>query len=86
VAVHRRVMQRPCHRPPSSTRWPRKPAPRRTRGGESQIADEARHVRFFNRFYREVGVREADTLQGRLAETSEHVNPEFDELFDEMLK
>jgi ribonucleoside-diphosphate reductase beta chain len=52
----------------------------------TQIADEARHVRFFNRFYEEVGVLEADTLHGRLVETSEHVNPEFDELFDEMLK
>jgi ribonucleoside-diphosphate reductase beta chain len=52
----------------------------------TQIADEARHVRFFNRFYEEVGVLEADTLQGRLEETSEHVNPEFNELFDEMLK
>ena len=52
----------------------------------TQIADEARHVRFFNRFYDEVGVLEADTLQGRLAETSEHVNPEFNVLFDEMLK
>jgi ribonucleoside-diphosphate reductase beta chain len=52
----------------------------------TQIADEARHVRFFNRFYDEVGVLEADTLQGRLAETSEHLNPEFDELFDDMLK
>jgi ribonucleoside-diphosphate reductase beta chain len=52
----------------------------------TQIADEARHVRFFNRFYHEVGVLEADTLPGRLAETSEHVNPEFHELFDEMLK
>jgi ribonucleoside-diphosphate reductase beta chain len=52
----------------------------------TQIADEARHVRFFNRFYDEVGILEADSLQGRLAETSEHVNPEFDELFDEMLK
>ncbi len=52
----------------------------------TQIADEARHVRFFNRFYDEVGILEADTLQGRLAETSEHVNPEFDQLFDEMLK
>src|SRR5215217_2023651 len=52
----------------------------------TQIADEARHVRFFNRFYEEVGVLEADSLQGRLAETSEHVNPEFDELFDGMLK
>jgi ribonucleoside-diphosphate reductase beta chain len=52
----------------------------------TQIADEARHVRFFNRFYDEVGILEADNLQGRLAETSEHVNPEFHELFDQMLK
>jgi ribonucleoside-diphosphate reductase beta chain len=52
----------------------------------TQIADEARHVRFFNRFYGEVGVLEATTLQDRLVETSEHVNPEFDQLFDEMLK
>src|ERR687895_1994163 len=52
----------------------------------TQIADEARHVAFFNRFYDEVGILEADSLQGRLAETSEHVNPEFNELFDEMLK
>jgi ribonucleoside-diphosphate reductase beta chain len=51
----------------------------------TQIADEARHVRFFNRFYDEVGVLQASNLQDRLAETSEHVNPEFDELFDEML-
>ena len=52
----------------------------------TQIADEARHVRFFNRFYDEVGVLEATNLQDRLAETSEHVNPEFNVLFDEMLK
>jgi ribonucleoside-diphosphate reductase beta chain len=52
----------------------------------TQIADEARHVRFFNRFYDEVGVLQSSTLQDRLAETSEHVNPEFDQLFDEMLK
>ena len=52
----------------------------------TQIADEARHVRFFDRFYEEVGVLEAGSLQGRLEETSEHVNPEFHELFDEMLK
>jgi len=52
----------------------------------TQIADEARHVRFFNRFYDEVGVLEATSLQDRLAETSAHVNPEFDVLFDEMLK
>ena len=52
----------------------------------TQIADEARHVQFFNRFYEEVGVLQADDLQGRLAETEEHVNPEFHVLFDEMLK
>ena len=52
----------------------------------TQIADEARHVQFFNRFYDEVGVLEADNLQDRLAETSEHLNPEFGQLFDEMLK
>jgi ribonucleoside-diphosphate reductase beta chain len=52
----------------------------------TQIADEARHVQFFNRFYEEVGVLEADNLQDRLAETSEHLNPEFGALFDEMLK
>lgn len=52
----------------------------------TQIADEARHVMFFDRFYAEVGVLEADGLDGRLAETSAHVNPEFGELFDDMLK
>ena len=52
----------------------------------TQIADEARHVRFFNRFYDEVGVLQSRTLQERLAETSEHLNPQFDILFDEMLK
>jgi ribonucleoside-diphosphate reductase beta chain len=52
----------------------------------TQIADEARHVAFFDRFYSEVGVLEADGLDGRLEETSEHLNPEFGELFDEMLK
>jgi ribonucleoside-diphosphate reductase beta chain len=51
----------------------------------TQIADEARHVAFFDRFYREVGVLEADRLEGRLAETSQHLNPEFNTLFDEML-
>src|SRR3954453_20837429 len=43
----------------------------------TQIADEARHVQFFNRFYAEVGVLEADDLAGRLQETSQHINPEF---------
>src|SRR3954447_18609346 len=51
----------------------------------TQIADEARHVKFFDRFYSEVGVLEAETLDGRLEETSEHLNPEFRTLFDELL-
>src|SRR3954453_7780326 len=52
----------------------------------TQIADEARHVAFFNRFYEEVGVLESDNLEDRLAETSKHLNPQFNVLFDEMLK
>jgi ribonucleoside-diphosphate reductase beta chain len=52
----------------------------------TQIADEARHVAFFDRFYSEVGVLEAGDLEERLAATEEHVNPEFGELFDGMLK
>ena len=51
----------------------------------TQIADEARHMAFFDRFYREVGVLEADDLDSRLAETSQHLNPDFHVLFDEML-
>jgi len=51
----------------------------------TQIADEARHVRFFDRFYSEVGVLDSDNLQERLEETSQHLNPEFGVLFDEML-
>src|SRR6266545_6676216 len=52
----------------------------------TQIADEARHVAFFDRFYSEVGVLEASDLAGRLEETAAHLNPEFGVLFDEMLK
>src|SRR6476661_4929944 len=51
----------------------------------TQIADEARHVRFFERFYGEVGVLKADGLAEMLDETSEHLNPQFGQLFDEML-
>ena len=51
----------------------------------TQIADEARHVRFFERFYREVGVLESDGLAEMLAETSAHLNADFGRLFDEML-
>jgi len=52
----------------------------------TQIADEARHVAFFNRFYEEVGVLESDNLKDRLEETSAHLNENFGVLFDEMLK
>ncbi len=52
----------------------------------TQIADEARHVRFFERFYEQVEVLETDAgLAGMLAETSEHLNENFGRLFDEML-
>jgi ribonucleoside-diphosphate reductase beta chain len=53
----------------------------------TQIADEARHVQFFNRFYDEVGVLEgADDLAERLGRVQSNLNPEFSELFDQMLK
>lgn len=52
----------------------------------TQIADEARHVRFFDRFYSEVGVFELDDLADRLRETEKHLHPAFHTLFDEMLK
>jgi ribonucleoside-diphosphate reductase beta chain len=42
-------------------------------------------VRFFDRFYSEVRVLESDSLAARLEETSAHLNPAFNELFDEML-
>ena len=52
----------------------------------TQIADEARHVRFFERFYQEVGVYDSDELSSLLDQTSEHLNANFNVLFDEMLK
>ena len=51
----------------------------------TQIADEARHVQFFDHFYSQVGVLESDNLQDRLEETSAHLNENFHLLFDEML-
>ena len=52
----------------------------------TQIADEARHVRFFDRFYSEVGVYEgADDLAERLARTEENLNESFGRLFDGLL-
>jgi ribonucleoside-diphosphate reductase beta chain len=52
----------------------------------TQIADEARHVVFFDRFYTEVGVLESEGLADRLAETSAHLTDDFTTLFDEHLK
>ena len=52
----------------------------------TQIADEARHVRFFERFYREVGVMESSELPDLLAANEEHLNENFNVLFDELLK
>src|SRR4051812_24350743 len=52
----------------------------------TQIADEARHVAFFDRFYAEVGVLESGNLADRLTETSEHLNVHFHTLFDDLLK
>jgi ribonucleoside-diphosphate reductase beta chain len=51
----------------------------------TQIADEARHVRFFERFYQEVGVYDDSGLSSLLEQTSEHLNDNFNVLFDEML-
>ena len=53
----------------------------------TQIADEARHVRFFDRFFSEVGVLEdANELSERLAALDKHLNQAFKELFDGLLK
>jgi ribonucleoside-diphosphate reductase beta chain len=53
----------------------------------TQIADEARHVRFFDRFFSEVGVLEdADELKQRLAALDQHLNEAFRTLFDDQLK
>ena len=51
----------------------------------TQIADEARHVAFFDRFYSEVGVLESDNLQDRLDENAQYINKDFGVLFDELL-
>jgi ribonucleoside-diphosphate reductase beta chain len=52
----------------------------------TQIADEARHVRFFDRFYSEVGVYDGtDGLADRLRATEEHLNESFGQLFDSLL-
>src|SRR5918911_5320516 len=44
----------------------------------TQIADEARHVAFFNRFYEQVGVLEAGGLAGRVGGNGAPPNPQVD--------
>ncbi len=51
----------------------------------TQQVDEARHMQFFDRFYREVvGMADAD-ISARLAKVRENVNDDFVKLFDEAL-
>jgi ribonucleoside-diphosphate reductase beta chain len=53
----------------------------------TQIADEARHVRFFDRFFSEVAVLDdAPDLRQRIEALEEHLSPAFGELFDGLLK
>src|SRR5213592_769827 len=53
----------------------------------TQIADEARHVQFFNRFFDEVGVLEGTTgVADRLRATQENLTDSYTELFDRMLR
>jgi ribonucleoside-diphosphate reductase beta chain len=51
----------------------------------SQIADEARHTVFFDRFYREVIGSDAATIADNLAAQREHVNEDWKQLFDGIL-
>ena len=51
----------------------------------SQIADEARHVVFFDRYYREVLGVEAETIADNLTATREHIHDDFRKLFDGIL-
>ena len=52
----------------------------------TQIADEARHVAFFDRFYSEVGIFETTDIQERLDASWEHTTTQFEVLFDQLLK
>jgi ribonucleoside-diphosphate reductase beta chain len=53
----------------------------------TQIADEARHVQFFNRFFAETGVLDGtDGVAERLRALEENLTDSFGELFDRMLR
>jgi ribonucleoside-diphosphate reductase beta chain len=51
----------------------------------TQQVDEARHMQFFDRFYREVVDGGDPDIHARLAKVREHVNDAFVQLFDESL-
>jgi len=51
----------------------------------TQIADEARHVAFFDRFFAEVGVMRGDDLAARIDRLEEHRDAGFQQWFDEAL-
>jgi ribonucleoside-diphosphate reductase beta chain len=51
----------------------------------TQQVDEARHVQFFDRFYREVIEIEGDSWEQRLGRVREELNDAFVRLFDEEL-
>jgi len=51
----------------------------------TQQVDEARHMQFFDRFYREVVGLEDQDIEGRLARVRKELNDAFVELFDESL-
>src|SRR4051794_8222789 len=51
----------------------------------TQIADEARHVAFFDRFFEEVGAMRGDDLDARIARLEEHRGAGFTRWFDDAL-
>jgi ribonucleoside-diphosphate reductase beta chain len=51
----------------------------------TQQVDEARHMQFFDRFYKEVVGLEQDDFEGRLQRVREELNDAFGRLFDEAL-
>jgi ribonucleoside-diphosphate reductase beta chain len=51
----------------------------------TQQVDEARHMKFFDRFYREVVGLEQEDFDGRLTRVREELNEAFTKLFDEEL-
>jgi ribonucleoside-diphosphate reductase beta chain len=51
----------------------------------TQQVDEARHMQFFDRYYREVMGLDQELIRDRLRAVREHVTDDFVELFDERL-